>query len=149
MDYNKAKENADKMGVSVEVYKFLCSSNRKMRYMHKERKAERVIVEDNKVTFISAKEDSYEWFSDLGTEFAAEEKSVEDIIIERETIEQLRDALNKLSDDERGLIDALYFERNGNGSIEREVGAIFGLTQQGVSRRKKKIIEKLKKIMEI
>ena len=148
MEYEKMKEKADKLGVSVEVYLVLRKSNRKMRYLLKERKAERIIIEGDKVTFIPGKEDSYDRLLEIGVEFAAEEKSVEDIVEQAALLERLPAALERLTSTERQLIEELFFSRSGEGKSEKEIAETLGITQQGVSYRKVVILKKLRKYME-
>ena len=148
MEYEKMKEKADKLGVSVEVYLVLRKSNRKMRYLLKERKAERILIEGDKVTFIPGKEDSYDRLLEIGVEFAAEGKSVEDIVEQAALLEQLPAALERLTSAERQLIEELFFSRSGEGKSEQEIAETLGITQQGVSYRKVVILKKLRKYME-
>ena len=130
MEYEKMKEKADKLGVSVEVYLVLRKSNRKMRYLLKERKAERILIEGDKVTFIPGKEDSYDRLLEIGVEFAAEGKSVEDTLIDVENKNLLLEALTELSVEERRLIDEIYFSDHGDGKSERAAAAALGMPQK-------------------
>jgi RNA polymerase sigma factor (sigma-70 family) len=67
-----------------------------------------------------------------------------DVIINREYIKKLEAALKQLSEDEYRLIKALFFE----GVSERSYAENLGVTQQCISKRKMKILNKLKKILE-
>ena len=55
----------------------------------------------------------------------------------------LMSALDKLTADERSLIDAIFFEEKS----EREISHELGISQPAVFKRKNKILEKLKKIL--
>ena len=66
--------------------------------------------------------------------------SMEETAITREIHEKLHRAVNALPKGERELIQAIYFD----GFTEKEYAESYGLTQQGVSYRLKKILSKLK-----
>lgn len=57
--------------------------------------------------------------------------------------EELYDALNQLTADERQLIKLFFFEDKS----EREVAPIFGLSQKGIHQRKVKALAKLRKMI--
>ena len=59
-------------------------------------------------------------------------------------VDRLKAALLLLSDSERALINAIFFEELS----EREVGLQLGITQSVVNKRKAKILVKLRKIIE-
>ena len=59
-------------------------------------------------------------------------------------VDRLKTALRLLSDSERVLVNAIFFEELS----EREVGLRLGVTQSVVNKRKAKILAKLRKIME-
>ncbi len=69
--------------------------------------------------------------------------SAEDIAIAELEKESLQKALNMLSDEERALIEAIYFSKQS----ERTVAKIFDLPQRTVNWRKQRILAKLKKIL--
>ena len=69
----------------------------------------------------------------------------EDKLIRQEQLEALWHALKNLPKEERFIIDELFF----NDKTEADLAAEFLVTQQTVSRRKKKILSKLKNMMEI
>ena len=70
--------------------------------------------------------------------------SVEDYVLEKIKKEQLYFCLSLLTNAERDLIYALYFEN----LTEREYAARIGVSQTSVNRRKHKIEEKLQKMMQ-
>lgn len=71
--------------------------------------------------------------------------SIEDKLIRQEQLEALWRALKNLPKEERFIIDELFF----NDKTEADLAAELLVTQQTVSRRKKKILSKLKNMMEI
>lgn len=66
------------------------------------------------------------------------------LIIERERLEQLYEALKQLDADERWLIGKLYFYEN----TEKEVAEILGISRQAINKRKQKILKKLESILD-
>ena len=65
---------------------------------------------------------------------------VAEIYEEAQLMESLRAAVAALADDERQLIEYLFFD----GLTERETAAILGISQPAVTKRKHKIIKKLR-----
>lgn len=57
--------------------------------------------------------------------------------------EQLHTCIDLLSDPEKSLVRALYFD----GKSEREYAKTIGLSQKGVNKRKQKVLKKLRKLM--
>lgn len=66
-------------------------------------------------------------------------ESAEDVILAQMEAERLQVALDSLSPEERQLIEALVFGR----VTEREYAARIGMSQKGVNKRRKKILQKL------
>ena len=58
---------------------------------------------------------------------------------EKQLLEHLREALQTLGEEERQLLEYLYYD----GLSEREVATILGISQPAVTKRKHKIIQKL------
>jgi len=73
--------------------------------------------------------------------------SVEQTAILEIMIKKLRKYLDLLSNDERELIDALFFSNGGGGMSEREYEAISGVSRSTINARKITILGKLKKMM--
>lgn len=69
---------------------------------------------------------------------------MEEKMIRDEERHRLYQALDELSVDERMLIESLFF----SGIAEGELAAHLGITQQAVSRRKIRILRKLRKKIE-
>ena len=72
-----------------------------------------------------------------------DEKSVEDVAVERILTEKLLQCLNGLSPEEQAIINALYYK----GLSERQFSVISGIPQKTINYRKRKILMKLKKLM--
>ena len=67
------------------------------------------------------------------------EHSMEYQMIEKERMALLYQALKQLDAEERWLIDKLYFDE----CSEKEIALILGISQQAVSKKKKKVLKKL------
>ena len=110
---------------------------------HKAREAERY---QNRI--IRKSELSLERFREEGVyvEFRANDSvpEMEEKMIRDEERHRLYQALDELSVDERMLIESLFF----SGIAEGELAAHLGITQQAVSRRKIRILRKLRKKIE-
>ena len=75
---------------------------------------------------------------------AAPDASVEEQIILRLMLEKLRAALSMLTPEEQRLLrDLFYFDRT-----EREAAELYGVSQPVIHARKKRLFEKIKKIIE-
>ena len=72
------------------------------------------------------------------------DENVAEQVAQKMMIEKLRRVLPLLSEEEKLLIHRHYFE----DIPETELAEIYGITQQGISKRIKKIREKLKKLLE-
>lgn len=71
--------------------------------------------------------------------------SVEDLAIYEVLKEQLYQSLEQLPEEDRALIQALYFEQLG----ERTYAERLGISQKGVNKRRQKVLEKLRKLMKV
>ena len=131
---------------SEEVIAVLRTTERKMQYQEYDLKSEQTIIdqENQTVTIIPSREDSFERLVEQSVQFREETLSLDEWIIRRLEIEQLHKALNVLSDDERYLIIQLYFEER----TEREVAEELGVYHNAVHKQKMRILAKLRKILE-
>ena len=131
---------------SEEVIAVLRTTERKMQYQEYDLKSEQTIIdqENQTVTIIPSREDSFERLVEQSVQFREETLSLDEWIIRRLEIEQLHKALNVLSDDERYLIIQLYFEER----TEREVEEELGVYHNAVHKQKIRILAKLRKILE-
>ncbi len=76
-------------------------------------------------------------------EFRTENDDVERRVIQNIKFEKLYSRLNELSDDERRLIFAIYFENK----TENEVASFLHTTQQNINKKKRRILCKLNKLL--
>lgn len=76
---------------------------------------------------------------------ADKDADVEANAIKNMLIKAMNAAKEKLEPDERLLLELLYEEN----MTEEEAGNVFGITQQAISKRHSKIIQKLRKIMKL
>ena len=79
-----------------------------------------------------------------GFEAVSGEALIDEIVADNLLLEQLFAALAELSGDERGLIDALFFEEKS----EREVSRETGVPRKTLAYRRDKILAKLKKLLD-
>lgn len=139
-DYKKMYPEAGE-----EVIALLRITERKMQYQEYDLKTEQTIIsqENQTITVIPSREDSLERLLEQEAQFAKETESVEEIVLRRLSYEQLHKALSLLSDDERELIDRLFFK----DQTVRKVAMDMGIYPNAVHKRKNRILEKLKKIL--
>lgn len=137
-DYRKMYPEA-----SEEVIAVLRTTERKMRYQEYDLKTEQTFInqKDQTITTMPCREDSLERLAEQEMQFAGESESVEETVLRRLRYEQLHKAISLLSDDERELIDRLFFQNQ----TEREVAAEMGICRNAVHKRKNHILDKLKK----
>ncbi len=140
-DYKKMYPEAGE-----EVIAVLRTTERKMQYQEYDLKTEQTIIsqEDQTITTIPSREDSLERLADQEMQFAGESESVEETVLRRLRYAQLHKAISLLSDDERELVDRLFFQ----GQTEREAAAEMGIYHNAVHKRKNRILEKLKNFLE-
>lgn len=133
--------------VTDEVYDAYMKGDRKMRYFESDLKAERFLLdkEGQIRQIIPSREDSLDRLMDDNAEqFADQQESVEDVVFRRFSIERLYAALELLTEKERSLINALFFD----DMTEREVARVLGISQPAVHKQKNKILKKLKVFLE-
>lgn len=78
-------------------------------------------------------------------EFRTENDDVERRVIQNIKCEKLYSCLNELSEDERRLIFAIYFENK----TENEVAYFLHTTQQNINKKKRRILCKLNKLLKL
>lgn len=129
--------------VTDAVYDAYMKGDRKIRYFENDLKTERVLMDtDGHIRqIIPSREDSLDRLMDDNAEqFTDHHESVEDMVLRKISAEKLYQALAELSEKERELIVALFFEEK----TERELAAVFGISQPAVHKQKNKILKKLK-----
>ena len=88
-------------------------------------------------------ERSLEAFMDDGLELPADQALVAEIVEDKLLLDMLFEALAELTEDERGLIDALFYEDKS----ERQIAAETGVPRKTLAYRRDKILAKLKKLL--
>lgn len=135
---------AEERNYTIVVKKERIEVSKEVYYAyHKAREAERY---QRQVAY--QREMSLERFQEEGVnaEYQALrfKQGIEDELILAEDIRRLYEALNELEVEGRLLIDELFFR----GVTEGELAKRLGLTQQAVSKRKKKLLSQLRKKIE-
>lgn len=128
--------------VSDEIYEILNKSDRRIKYVEKDLKETRYIINQKKATVkeIPSREDSLDRLMEIGKDFADCASDFQDSTILKIMLDE---ALAKLSDEERYLITQLfYFNRT-----ERELAAELHQTQQNINKIKQRILCKLYEIL--
>jgi hypothetical protein len=133
--------------VKEEIYEVLERSDRKIKYSKYDLKAERCNInyEKGTVTYIPSREDSLDRLEEQNYQFLDQGESVEDRAIKGILITQMKSCLALLSDEEQNLITYIFV----NGGTQQSYGELIGMTQRGVGKRLEKILEKLRKMMNI
>ncbi len=141
-----SKQYIMKNGIAVEVsddvYEILRKSDRRIKYIERDLKETRYIINQEKATVkeIPAREDSLDRLTALGLDFADQTTNFRESVIDKIMLDQ---ALEKLSDEERYLITQLFYF----GRTERELAAELHQTQQNINKIKQRILCKLYEIL--
>ncbi|MCM1305229.1 MAG: sigma-70 family RNA polymerase sigma factor [Butyrivibrio sp.] len=140
-DYRKMYPEA-----SEEVIAVLRSTERKMQYQEYDLKTGQTVIsrKGQAVTTMPGREDSLERLAGQEVQFASETEGVEETVLRRIQYDQLHKALSSLSDDERELVDRLFFR----GQTEREAATEMGIYRNAIHKRKNRILKKLKNFLE-
>lgn len=129
--------NGVKYEVSKEVHEVFYQAERKEKNLAEKDQAHNVFL-----LHIAGME---ELETDYSRECCAcDAQSLDEMLISKEIKFALHQCINQLPRAERELIKAIYFEEETESSYAERVG----LTQSGVSRKRKKILAKLKTFME-
>lgn len=133
--------------VTNEVYTAYVKGQRKMDYFEKDLKTERVIKGKNGRVkkIVPSREDSLDrLIDDNSIQFSDDSKSVECEVQVNIYTEKLHIALQQLTAEELEIITKAFFEH----MTEREIAKLLRISQVAVNRRKHRILEKLKEIIE-
>lgn len=122
--------DGEKVLVSEEVYRAF----KRPAWAERKRRAVRADYERSPDAYL-----------DDGLDIAADGALVDEIVEDKLMLDMLFAALAELTDDERDLIDALFFDEKS----ERDVAQEIGLSSIAVHKRKHKILDKLRKFLEI
>ena len=140
------KPIADCLKERPDVLEVLKKSDRKMKYMEVDLKSEqrRKNAENGAESYVPSKEDSLERLVySAKCQFADDAEGVEDAVIKKDDLCRLRAALDQLSEEERALIHALFFDERS----ERELEEMMGVHRMTLHNRKIRILQKLKKML--
>lgn len=139
--------NGQFVEVTEDVYDAYMQGGRKIRYFESDLKVERTLYNaDGTIKeIVPSREDSLDRLMDDNAEqFADDSESVEELALRNITYDALHMAMSQLTEDERRLIVALFF----NGKTERKYAESLGVYRNAVHKRKMRILEKLKKLLE-
>ncbi len=131
--------------VSRELYEVYYKGRRKEKYFTQDLKQEhtRVDQETGQITVIPSREDSYEWLLEAEKQFAEDAEDIEDVAIRAVMLEKLTAALHTLTDEEKTIIHALFYQEVG----EVELAKRMGIPRTTLRSRKDKILKKLKELL--
>lgn len=131
--------------VSRELFEAYYKGRRKERYFTQDLKQERTRVDKKtgQITVIPSREDSYERLLEAEKQFAEDVENIEDVAIRAVMLEKLTAALHTLSDEERTIIHALFYQEVS----EVELAKRMGIPRTTLRSRKDKILVKLKKLL--
>ena len=129
--------------VSEEVYREYCRGERKERYFMEDLKAEHFIVdaEAQTVTVIPSREDSYERLVEAGKQFGGNCEPMEDSVTRSILLETV---IHTLSPEEQKVIRELYYL----DKTERDLCALFHVSQNTIHYRKMRALKKLRELLE-
>ena len=136
-------KNGIAVEVSDEVYQILKKSDRRIKYVEHDLKETQYIIDRKKETVkeIPSREDSLDRLTALGFDFSDRSTDFRESVTEKIMLDQ---ALEKLSDEERYLITQLFYF----GRTEQELAAELKVTRRTVNNRKRKILSKLRELLE-
>lgn len=121
------------MEVTPERYIDFYRTRNRQRYLEK-RSAEKGDISIDKLTTPEFN----------GADILVSDEDIAEQVTNQIMVDKLRDCLELLTAEERQLIYFLFYEEKS----ETEVSSFYGISQQAVSKRMKRILEKLKKLLE-
>lgn len=92
----------------------------------------------------SENERSLEAFTDDGFDIPSEQALVDELVEDKLLLDMLFNALLELTDDERDLVNALFYEDKS----ERELSKDTGVPHPTIHSRKVSVLQKLKRLLE-
>ena len=123
------------MEVPENVYSAFYKEQRRQKYID-ERSAE-----NGDVSYDALSNDEFN-----GEDILVDEKQdIAEQVVENILLEQLRQAMSLLSEDEQQLLNALFYD----GISERDIAKRYGISQVAVHKKKHRIFAKLKKFLGI
>ena len=137
----------ERIEVSEEVYRAYWHYTEKEKYFMGKLKQEKFVAnqENETVQVTPSKEDSLERLTECGLQFPdTSAPSPDDKVDDIELLVLLDKALDKLPDEERRLVQELFYLEK----TEREVAQLFHTAVGTIYYRKKKVLGKLKEYLE-
>ncbi len=133
-------------GLSDEIVKVLQKSDRKMEYQQYDLKVDRYKADKatGTVIHIPNREISYDMLMEESRQFQMESESVENQAVTAVMVERMMACIRMLPLEERNLIRELFFRNKS----ERQLSAETGIPQMTIHYRKRKILKKLRKLLE-
>ncbi len=125
--------NKKRVAVGKEVYKAYYRQKEREAYLDK-------LASKHNISFEECEEKGIQ----VDYLLSCAEESIEDGVIKKEMLKKLALCLETLSEQERLLIYALFFQ----GKSERRLSAETGTPQRTINDRKRRILLKLKKLLE-
>ncbi|MGL5440719.1 MAG: sigma-70 family RNA polymerase sigma factor [Filifactoraceae bacterium] len=125
--------NGKKVKVSEQIYKVYWREREHEKYLEQ-------VGRKNHLLFFSSLDHDGHFVDNIVDESIDVEKIVETQMM----IEVLRNAISKLNDEERDIIERLYF----NDETLRSVAKLKSITHSALIKRRNKILENLKKFIE-
>lgn len=121
------------MEVTQDFYRDYYREDRRVRYLEEQ-------AADKVISYHSLDTDEF-----CGEDILIDpDENVAEQVVQKIMIDKLRSVLPLLTDDEKALIQAIYFE----GMTERDYAEITGVYRNAVHKKKVRILEKLKKLLE-
>lgn len=124
--------NGQKVSVSEQIYKVYWREKEHEKYLEQ-------VDKKNHLLFFSSLDHDGHFVDNIVDESVDVEKIVETQMM----IEALRNAISRLSVEERDIIERLYF----NDETVRSVAKLKSITHPALIKRRNKILEKLKKFI--
>jgi RNA polymerase sigma factor (sigma-70 family) len=140
-DYSALYPDLD---IPADVLAFLKKSDRQMEYQERDLKRDRVgRAADGTKIRLPEREDSLERLLECDWQFPDVAPSPEETMLAQEELDALRCGVASLDENERALVQALFYD----GLTEREYAAVVGISQKNVNKKKQRILAKLKKYL--
>lgn len=122
------------MEVSKEEYKAFYKNARRQKYLNE------LSIENGDISYDMLTTDEF-----IGRDILVAEKTdVSELVENKIMVDKLRECISLLSDDEKELVTALFF----NGFTEREYAKKKGVYHNAIHKKKLRILSKLKKLLE-
>lgn len=131
--------------VSRELYEAYYKGRRKEKYFTQDLKQERTRVdqETGQITVIPSREDSYERLLEAEKQFAEDTEDIEEVAIRAVMLEKLTAALHTLTDEEKTIIHALFYQEISEVELAKQLG----IARTTLQSRKYRIFEKLRNLL--